>query len=196
MNFQETETCAALMRAYAGECQSHTRYLLAAKEATVQKLSVLRQLFEFTAKQELIHAQLFARHLQQNGVTEIQISAAFPLDPEHDMLKMLQNAQMNEQKEASEVYAFFAEAAVREEQQPAAALFRQIAAIEQAHAERFAQFASWMQEGRLFCDTQQTVWLCMNCGHIHEGSEPPQSCPVCGAVQGFSVRRGFAPFTV
>lgn len=37
MNFQESGTCAALMRAYAGECQSHVRYLLAAKEATARK---------------------------------------------------------------------------------------------------------------------------------------------------------------
>ena len=195
MNFQETETCAALMRAYAGECQSHTRYLLAAKEATAQKLPVLRQLFEFTAKQELIHAQLFARMMQQNGVTEIRISAAFPLDPEHDLQKILQNAQSNEQKESSEIYAAFADTAAREEQLPAAALFRQIAAIEQAHAGRFAQFAGWMQEGRLFRETEQTVWLCMNCGHIHEGTEPPQSCPVCGEVLGFSVRKSFAPWT-
>ncbi|MBR4201597.1 MAG: rubrerythrin family protein [Oscillospiraceae bacterium] len=196
MNFQESETCAVLMRAYAGECQSHTRYLLAAKEATAQNLPVLRQVFEYTAKQEMIHAQLFAKQLQQQGIAEIQVSAAFPLDPEHDLLKMLQNAQMNEQKEAAEVYASFADTAAHEEQQQTAALFRQIAAIEQSHAERFAQFAVWMQEGRLFCDSRQTVWLCMNCGHIHEGTEPPQNCPVCGAVQGFSVRRGFAPFTV
>ncbi len=24
-------------------------------------------------------------------------------------------------------------------------------------------------------------WLCVVCGYIHEGDEPPQECPLCGA---------------
>ncbi len=24
-------------------------------------------------------------------------------------------------------------------------------------------------------------WICTICGHIHEGDEPPDVCPVCGA---------------
>ncbi|UCE68102.1 MAG: rubredoxin [Candidatus Zixiibacteriota bacterium] len=24
-------------------------------------------------------------------------------------------------------------------------------------------------------------WVCKICGHIHEGDEPPEVCPVCGA---------------
>jgi rubrerythrin len=24
-------------------------------------------------------------------------------------------------------------------------------------------------------------WLCLICGYIHEGDEPPENCPVCGA---------------
>jgi len=24
-------------------------------------------------------------------------------------------------------------------------------------------------------------WICTICGHIHEGDEPPDFCPVCGA---------------
>ena len=47
----------------------------------------------------------------------------------------------------------------------------------------------------LFREELPTLWLCMNCGHIHEGTEPPQRCPVCDAVQGFAVRKAFAPMT-
>ncbi|MDY6862152.1 MAG: rubredoxin [Thermodesulfobacteriota bacterium] len=25
-----------------------------------------------------------------------------------------------------------------------------------------------------------TKWRCTICGYIHEGDEPPESCPVCG----------------
>lgn len=195
MNYQDTETCAALMRAFAGECQAHTRYLLAAKEATAQNLPVLRQLFEFTAKQELTHAQLFAAELQKHGITQIGIAASYPLDPANDLLQILRAAQQNEHAEAGDVYVSFAEAAMRDEQQETSELFRQIAAIEAEHAARFGQFADWMEHGKLFREEKPTVWLCLNCGHIHEGTEPPQRCPVCGAVQGFAVRKAFAPLT-
>ena len=74
MDFAKSQTCEALMRAFAGECQAHTRYLLAAKSAAAQQLHVLRQAFEFTAKQELIHAQLFAQRLQQQGKGDLFVT--------------------------------------------------------------------------------------------------------------------------
>lgn len=24
-------------------------------------------------------------------------------------------------------------------------------------------------------------WVCVVCGYVHEGEEPPEVCPVCGA---------------
>ena len=195
MNFQETETCTLLMRAYAGECQSHVRYLLAAKTAAAQQLHVIRQVFEFTAEQELIHAQQFADLLTKNGVGGIRIAAEYPLDAPQDLMQALLSSAQFERNEAEGVYPSFAETAAREEQQEAAALFRQIAAIEQTHSNRFTLFGSLMEQGKLFREDQPTVWLCLNCGHIHKGTEPPQNCPVCGAVQGFAVRRNLAPFT-
>jgi len=26
-----------------------------------------------------------------------------------------------------------------------------------------------------------TKWECTVCGYIHEGEEPPEECPICGA---------------
>lgn len=195
MNFQETETCTLLMRAYAGECQSHVRYLLASKAAAAQQLHVIRQVFEFTAKQELIHAQQFAEMLTKNGVSGIRIAAEYPLDAPDDLMHAMLSSAQFERNEAEGVYPAFAETAAREEQKEAAALFRMIAEIEQMHANRFTLFGSLMEQDKLFREDQPTQWLCLNCGHIHEGTEAPQNCPVCGAVQGFAVRRNLAPFT-
>jgi len=25
------------------------------------------------------------------------------------------------------------------------------------------------------------MWICKICGHEHDGEEPPETCPVCGA---------------
>ena len=183
------------MRAYAGECQAHTRYLLAAKAAAEQQLHVLRQAFEFTAKQELIHAQLFAQKLQQQGVTEIQLTASYPLDAQGDLQQILTQANAHELHEADTVYPAFAEQCAGEGDMQSAALFRSIAEIERSHAARFGLLAKLMQSGALFRSGEQTIWMCLNCGHLHTGTEPPQSCPVCGAVQGFAVREKLAPFT-
>ena len=26
------------------------------------------------------------------------------------------------------------------------------------------------------------TWVCELCGHVHEGDNPPETCPVCGAL--------------
>ena len=148
------QTRENLMRAFAGECQAHTRHLLAARAASQQQQAVLRRLFELTAEQELIHAELLAKRLSA-----------------------------------------FAETAAKEGFAEEAALFRSLAEIERSHAERFGLFGGLMQSGQLFRSEGQSVWICLNCGHLHTGSEPPQSCPVCGAAQGFAVRAELAPFT-
>ena len=30
-----------------------------------------------------------------------------------------------------------------------------------------------------------TTWKCLNCGHIHTGKNPPETCPVCSHPKGF-----------
>lgn len=30
-------------------------------------------------------------------------------------------------------------------------------------------------------DTSDSVWICLVCGYVHRGPNPPDSCPVCGA---------------
>ena len=192
MQFSESRTMQNLMQTFAGECQSHTRYLLAANQATKQQLPVIRQVFEYTAKQELTHAQLVMSRLTQNGITRINVQADYPLMPD-DLAAALAESRDHEYEQAQNIYPSFADTAAKEGFQQEAALFRQLAEIERGHAERFARFAQLMQNGALFREEEQTVWLCMNCGHLHTGTEPPKSCPVCGAVQGFAVRSNEPP---
>ena len=32
----------------------------------------------------------------------------------------------------------------------------------------------------MFSGPEDSKWVCMNCGYIHEGSEAPDKCPLCG----------------
>lgn len=189
------QTRENLMRAFAGECQAHTRYLLAARAASQQQQAVLRRLFELTAEQELIHAELLAKRLSACGISALHFAAEFPPAPEGDLCRMLTESEQAERREADTVYPAFAETAAKEGFAEEAALFRSLTEIEHSHAERFGLFGGLMQSGQLFRSEGQSVWICLNCGHLHTGSEPPQSCPVCGAAQGFAVRAELAPFT-
>ncbi|HCR40389.1 MAG TPA: rubrerythrin family protein, partial [Lachnospiraceae bacterium] len=37
-------------------------------------------------------------------------------------------------------------------------------------------------------------WMCLNCGYVHWGKEPPRKCPVCHHDQGYFIRLELAPF--
>ena len=195
MDFCQSQTGIALMRAFSGECQAQMRYTLAAKLAKKQNLPILQQVFQFTARQEQTHARLFMECMQRHGVTEQEITAAYPIDPQDDLAAILEASQQHENSEADEIYPAFAQAAAAEGFTQEATLFRQIAEIERSHAERFGQFAKMLRDGTLFREEAQTMWLCLNCGHLHFGTEPPQTCPVCSAVQGFAIRKELAPYT-
>lgn len=195
MDFCYTETAAALMRAFAGECQAQMRYTLAAALAKRQQLPLLQKVFQFTAKQERTHAELFMKAMQQHGLTAREITGSYPVDPQNDLAAILEAAVQHENHEADTVYPAFAEAAQNEGFAYESNLFRSIAEIERSHADRFAMFGQMLREGMLFREETQTMWLCMHCGHLHFGTEPPKECPVCGAVQGYAVRRRLAPYT-
>ena len=73
--------------------------------------------------------------------------------------------------------------------------FRMIADVEKTHADRFQMFGKLMEEGRLFVSDVETGWVCLNCGHVHQGKEAPQTCPVCQHEQGYFIRMELAPWT-
>ena len=75
-----------------------------------------------------------------------------------------------------------------------AAAFRQIAKIEKVHADRFKRFAQLLEQGKLFVSDVDTAWICLNCGHIHNGKQAPAQCPVCKHSQGYFIRLELSPY--
>ena len=195
-NFNESQTKINLMRAFAGESQSRMRYDRAALTAQKQYLVGLERLFRFTADQEEHHTQVFFDLLRDAAGEDILINADFPADSYTDLQQLLDAAAKGENKEFSEVYPDFARIAAEEGFTDIGSKFRMIAKIEDYHKHRFQYYADLMRNEMLFRseDTSER-WMCLNCGHIHTGSEPPQNCPVCGVKQGFYVREAEAAFT-
>lgn len=195
-NFQTSCTRQNLMRAFAGESQARNRYTFAKQEAMSQNLYVISEVFRFTAEQEETHAKIFFELLKESAGMNIEITAGYPADVSKDIQKLLNSAVHNENEEFSDAYPNFAKTAQEEGFPLIAQKFRDIAEIENIHGQRFEHYAKLMREDKLFRSEKKERWLCLNCGHIHEGTEAPLACPVCGAKQGYFVREAEAPFTV
>lgn len=196
VNFNESQTRINLMRAFAGECQSRQRYYQAALIAQQQKFVGIERMFRFTAEQEERHAMVFWKLLKELAGGNIEITAGFPADVYEDIQQLLDASADEEEKEYSIVYPDFGRIAADEGFTDIASKFRMIAEIENSHHTRFRYYGELLRSGKMFRsdDTEQT-WTCLNCGHIHKGSEPPQECPVCRAAQGYFIREYEAAFT-
>ena len=195
MDFKNSETKENLMRAFAGESQARNRYTFAAEQAKEQKLYVVEAVFRFTADQEQQHAEVFYDHLKELAGQNIQIDGSYPVDIYDTVLEVLKAAQHNEYEEFDPVYKTFGDKAMEEGFPQVAASFHQIAKIEKVHGDRFGELAELLEQNKLFISDVECKWMCLNCGHIHEGKEAPGKCPVCHHDRGYFIRFALAPYT-
>lgn len=195
-NFCESRTREALMRAFAGECQSRQRYYQAALIAQDQDHVALERMFRFTAEQEERHAKQFFELLKECAGEKIEITGSYPASVYTDLGDLLRASAEEEYHEANEVYPEFARLAREEGFTDIALKFDMIGKIEETHHKRFDHYLRlWESDSLLRSDSTEETWICLNCGHIHTGSEPPVECPVCGAEKGYFIREAEAPFT-
>lgn len=185
MEFKDSKTRINLMRSFAGESQARTRYAIAAETARKEKLYIIEEIFNYTAKQELAHASRFMKALKDFKGEEIEIDAAYPVSKFDTTLEELQHAKEGEFHEHDEVYKSFAETAKIEGFDAIAKLFNDIASIEKVHGTRFAEYEKDLREGTLFKKNTSVTWMCTNCGFILEGTDAPLVCPVCLHEQGY-----------
>ena len=190
----DSETLKNLMRAFAGESQARNRYTFAASLCKQQSLPVLEAVFQFTANQEKEHAEIFYNHMKPAAGRTVSVDGGYPVDLAASALQLLRRAQHNEYEEFDPVYPAFAETARSEGFAEIAASFQRIAAIEQTHGNRFGYLADLLEREKLFVSDAACGWMCLNCGHIHQGTEAPKLCPVCQHQQGYFIRLELAPW--
>lgn len=194
-DFLKSESRINLMRAFAGESQARNRYTFAQCTAEQNNFFALGQVFKFTAGQEKAHAEVFYNLLKQSAGINTEITAGYPADVYDDISKLLQCSVHNENDEAETIYPSFAETAKKEGFPEIASKFILIAGIEEIHRRRFEYFENLLKQDRLFKSDKTERWVCLNCGHIHESSEPPKACPVCSKNQGYFIREIDLAFT-
>ncbi|MDD5945345.1 MAG: rubrerythrin family protein [Clostridia bacterium] len=183
-----TKTEENLMRAFAGESQARNRYTFAAGTAKENRLYAAAELFLFTAGQEKEHAEIFYGFLKEGGSPTVYMDGGYPVDSCRDIQSLLKAASHNEYEEYNDIYKAFGETAEQEGFKGIAQTFRNIAAIEKTHSDRFAYFAKLMEENRLFVSDVDTGFVCLNCGHVYYGKSAPEICPVCKHDRGYFIR--------
>ncbi len=194
-NFKESKTKVNLMRAFAGESMARNRYTFAAEIAKKQGLYVIEAVFNYTANQELAHANVFMKHLSELNGETIEIDGGYPAEVTNSVIELLENAVHNETEEYSDVYKSFGETAKEEGFMPISSLFTQIGEIENEHAKRFKLFADLLKQNKLFVSDVTTDWVCLNCGNVLNGKAAPEICPVCSHEKGYFIRLELAPYT-
>lgn len=189
-----SETVKNLMRLFAGETMARARYEYAASAAKAQGAPVLERLFLYTARQEKEHGQVLWNLLKTAGVGQVEAPGTYPVDLGGDLSAILKQASDYEFKEADTVYPAFADQAQAEGFPQIADKLRALGEIERVHGQRFSGFAEMWERGALFRGDPNTCWICLNCGHVWTGEEPPAPCPVCAHEQGYFIRLDASPF--
>ncbi len=94
-------------------------------------------------------------------------------------------AAEGENYEWTDMYDRFAKEAEEEGFPELAEKFRQVAAIEKAHEERYRKLLRNVEMQQVFAKGEETMWECRVCGHLVMGKKAPEVCPVCLHAQSY-----------
>ncbi|MFZ1683844.1 MAG: rubrerythrin family protein [Candidatus Zixiibacteriota bacterium] len=158
-----SKTLDNLRTAFAGESQAFIRYTYFATAARKEGFHYIAKILEETAQNELRHAkdELILLH----GIG--------------DTVANLKEAIGGEHLETTAMYPSFAKEADAEMDDAAARLFHEIGQVEMHHRVRFQKLLQLIETGMVYRRDQPIKWKCSVCGYIHDGKEPPSSCPCC-----------------
>lgn len=172
MELRGSKTEQNLLAAFAGESMAANRYWLHSQVAKKEGYEQIKALFEETSYNERQHAKRIFRFLEECTTEENLESAAY-----------------GEHEEHTKIYPEMEQVAREEGFVEIAAFFKHVAEVEDAHEKRFLDLLQLLKDKKVFEGTEQTVWICRNCGYIYVGKEPPMNCPVCMHPQAFFERK-------
>ena len=165
MELKGSKTEQNLMTAFAGESQARNKYTYFASKAKKDGYEQIAAIFEETANNEKEHAKMWFKELHGGDIPDTPTN--------------LKDAADGENYEWTDMYAGFAKTAEAEGFKALAYKFKAVAAIEKHHEERYRKLLANLEAGITFKRTEDTVWICSNCGHIVVAKEAPAVCPVC-----------------
>lgn len=171
LNLKGTKTEQNLKEAFAGESMARNKYTYYASKAKKDGYVQIAQIFEETANNEKEHAKIWFKLLHGGEMPET--------------LANLEDAAAGENFEWTDMYERMAIEAREEGFTKIAALFSMVGKIEKEHEARYRKLIENLEGGLVFSRDQDTIWQCINCGHIVIGKKAPAVCPVCAHPQAY-----------
>ena len=164
-NLNGSQTEKNLKAAFAGESQAHTKYLYYAQKAGQEGKANIQNLFNTNALNEKEHAKLWFEILHDNGIPPTSAN--------------LEDSAAGENYESTNMYVEFAKTARAEGFEKIAIMFELVAGVEKEHEQQFRKLIT----DNAFNSILQGIksWICDICGYSHNGSDSPDSCPLCKA---------------
>ncbi len=188
-----SKTLENLTKAFVGESMARNRYTIYAKIAYKEGYDKISELFLLTADNEREHAKWLFRMIndikkKEGSPTEIKVDAEAPLIL-GNTIENIKGAIEGENYEYTKMYPEFANTAEKEGFKDVAKRLRAIAVAEKHHEERYKKLLKELQAGTFFKKKEKVVWVCRKCGYIHEGTEPPETCPSCDHEKAYFERQ-------
>lgn len=182
------ETLKNLVKAFIGESQARNRYTFYAKKAKEEGYHQIAEVFLMTAENEKEHAESLFEMIQElkGDVKEITVDATAPLII-GNTVENLKAAIAGEHHENAKMYPAFAEVAEREGLVKIANRLRAIGVAEKHHEERYTKLLKEVENGTVWKKDREVYWVCLECGYVHFGKEPPGKCPSCGHSRNYFV---------
>jgi rubrerythrin len=177
-----TRTEKNLLAAFAGESQARNRYTYFSSVARKEGYEQIAWIFEDTAGNEKEHAEMFFKQLEGG---DVEIMAAYPAGVIGDTAENLAAAAAGEHLEWTTLYQDFAAVAKQEGFNRIAAIFTEIAEVEEQHEARYLRLLDNVKNGKVFERDTVVKWRCRNCGYVHEGKSAPKVCPACQHPQSY-----------
>ena len=175
-----------LLKAITGEALARNKYTYYASIAMKQDLVWIARVFEETADNERAHAKEELENISETT----EMTNTYNIHPLADTLTNLRNAEEGERYEFGTMYPEFEKIAREEGDIKAADLFKEIAKVEEKHAERYKILGDLLEKVELYKSKEEIEWKCLNCGRIHRGKSAPDECPLCKKKQGWYMGLG------
>lgn len=164
MELKGSETEKNLYKTFAGESRARNKYTFYAEKAQSEGYRYVAEIFTNTANQEMAHGrEAFARYLKKCKSTEMNLEDAI-------------NGELEENKF---IYKEFEEMAIEEGFEEIAKFYKELREVEEEHCQNFSKLLKKLREDKLYKESHNNMWQCMNCGYIYEGEGAPRTCPLC-----------------
>ncbi len=185
-----SKTLECVCRAFLGESQARNRYTFYAKVASDEGFEQIAAIFRETADQEKEHAKKLFGIIQtlkakEPNPDELNIDGVGIPATIGDTLANLKAAAAGENYEHQIMYPDFAKIAESEGLKDIALAFATIKKAEVHHEERYNKLIAQVEAKTFFKKAKKVSWVCRECGYEHEGTAPPEKCPLCGKSKSF-----------